>query len=50
MIRYDVIRKLPGKRLWRLYSRRTHRNLGTYPSKALALKRERQVQYFKRRG
>lgn len=44
-----VIRKVPGKRLWRLYSKVTHRNLGTYPTRAGAVRRERQVQFFKRR-
>lgn len=42
--------------LYRLYSRkldpRTHRrrNLGTFASKEGALKHEREIQYFKRRG
>ena len=50
-----VIRKI-GKGKWRLYSRSTNpktgkkRNLGTFKSKAAALKHERQVQFFKRRG
>jgi hypothetical protein len=43
-----MIRKLPGQRKWRLYSLKTGRNLGTYPSKAKAVARERQVQFFKR--
>jgi hypothetical protein len=46
---YRVIRKLPGQRKWRLYSKETHRNLGTFTSKAAALKHERAVQFFKRR-
>jgi hypothetical protein len=48
-----MIRKLkPGK--WRLYSRKVNprtgkrRNLGTFTSKAAALKHERDIQYFKR--
>jgi hypothetical protein len=48
-----MIRKLkPGK--WRLYSRKVdrktgkRRNLGTFTSKAAALKHERDIQYFKR--
>ena len=48
-----MIRKLkPGK--WRLYSRKGNpktgkrRNLGTFTSKAAALKHERDIQYFKR--
>ena len=47
-----MIRKLkPGK--WRLYSRKVNpktgkrRNLGTFTSKAAALKHERDIQYFK---
>ena len=32
---------------YRLVSKKTGRNLGTYPSKEGAMKRERQVQYFK---
>ena len=48
-----MIRKLkPGK--WRLYSRKVdpktgkRRNLGTFATKAAALKHERDIQYFKR--
>ncbi len=48
-----MIRKLsPGK--YRLYSRKTNpktgkrRNLGTFATKAAALKHEREIQYFKR--
>jgi len=50
-----VIRKLPGTRRWRLYSRRPdartghRRNLGTFRSKAAAVRHERQVEFFKRR-
>jgi len=44
----QVIRKLPGQRKWRLYSSKTHKNLGTYHSKEKALAREKQVQFFKR--
>jgi hypothetical protein len=43
-----VIRKLPGHRLWRLYSLKTGRNLGTFKTKAAAVKHERAVQFFKR--
>jgi len=43
-----MIRKVKGG--YRLVSRKTGRNLGTYRSKAGAKKRERQVQFFKRRG
>lgn len=35
---------------YRLVSKKTGRNLGTYPTKAGAKKRERQVQYFKHMG
>jgi hypothetical protein len=48
-----MIRKLkPGR--WRLYSRKVNpktgkrRNLGTFATKAAALKHERDIQYFKR--
>lgn len=44
----DMIRKIGNK--YRLVSRKTGRNLGTYPTKAGAEKRERQVQYFKHLG
>jgi hypothetical protein len=49
-----MIRKLPSGK-YRLYSRkvdpktRRRRNLGTFRSKAAALKHERAVQFFKRR-
>jgi hypothetical protein len=43
-----VIKKEKGK--WFLYSKKTHRKLGgPYDTKPEALKRERQVQYFKHR-
>jgi 5'(3')-deoxyribonucleotidase len=35
---------------YRLVSKKSGRNLGTYPTKAGAKKRERQVQYFKHKG
>jgi hypothetical protein len=50
-----MIRKLKSGK-YRLYSRKTNartgrrRNLGTFSSHAAALKHERQVQFFKRRG
>jgi hypothetical protein len=50
-----MIRKLPSGQ-YRLYSRskdpRTgkRRNLGTFPTRAAAVKHERAVQFFKRRG
>lgn len=51
-----VLRKVRDERKWRLYSRKvdakTHRRkvLGTFTSREAALKRERQIQYFKHRG
>ena len=48
-----MIRKLPSGK-YRLYSRKKNpktgkrRNLGTFDSKAAALKHEQAVQYFKR--
>ena len=50
-----MIQKLSSGK-YRLYSRKKNpktgrrRNLGTFSSRAAALKRERAVQYFKRRG
>jgi hypothetical protein len=50
-----MIRKLKSGK-YRLYSRKRnprtgkHRNLGTFPTRAAALKHERAVQFFKRRG
>ena len=49
-----MIRKLKSG-LFRLYSRKVdpktgrRRNLGTFPTRAAALKHERAVQFFKRR-
>ena len=48
-----MIRKLADGR-YRLYSRKAdprtgrRRNLGTFPTRAQALKHEREIQYFKR--
>ncbi len=44
----ETIVKVDGK--FRLVSKKTGRNLGTYDTKAGAMKRERQVQYFKHMG
>ena len=50
-----MIRKI-GPRKYRLYSIRKNpktgkrRNLGTFTSRAAALRHERQVEFFKRRG
>jgi len=41
----EIIRKKGGK--YCLFSRKNNKNLGCYPSKAGAKKREKQVQYFK---
>jgi hypothetical protein len=46
-LRESIVR-VDGK--YRLVSKRTGRNLGTYDSRAGAEKRERQVQYFKHVG
>jgi len=35
---------------YRLVSKKSGKNLGTYPTKAGALNRERQVEYFKSKG
>ncbi len=40
-----TIRKIKGG--YRLLSKTTGKNLGTYKTKAEALKRERQIQFFK---
>jgi hypothetical protein len=44
----EDIRKVKGG--YRLVSKKTGRNLGTYPTRAGAVERERQVQYFKHKG
>lgn len=50
-----MIRKLASGK-WRIYSRKIdpgtgkRRNLGTFPSRAGAVKHEREIQYFKRRA
>ena len=44
-----MIRKLAGKKQWRLYSSDLTRNLGTFPSRELARQHEREVQFFKHR-
>ena len=45
-----VIRKLSGQNKWRLTSKTSGRNLGTYPTRAGAVARERQVNFFKFRA
>jgi hypothetical protein len=44
----EDIRKVKGG--YRLVSKKSGKNLGTYPTKAGAEKREREVQYFKHKG
>lgn len=44
-----VIKKI-GERTWRLYSKTTHRNLGTYHSLKAVKNRERIVEFFKHKG
>jgi hypothetical protein len=41
----EIIRKVKGG--YRLVSKAKGKNLGTYPTKAGAEKREKQIQYFK---
>jgi hypothetical protein len=51
-----VIRKVPGKQMWALYTKkvnpltRRRKRLGTFGSRADALRREREIQFFKRAG
>jgi hypothetical protein len=50
-----MIRKLPSGK-YRLYSRKKNpktgkrRNLGTFQTRAAAVKHEQEIQFFKRRG
>jgi len=41
-----VLKKEKGK--WMLYSRKTHRRLGIFKTKKEALRRERQIAFFKK--
>ncbi|MDP3733767.1 MAG: hypothetical protein Q8R37_00930 [Nanoarchaeota archaeon] len=43
-----VIRKIPHKQVWTLKSKKTGKLLGKFRSKKAAMKRERQIQFFKR--
>lgn len=43
-----VIRKLPNKNVFILKSKKTGRELGRFKSRESAIKRERQIEYFKR--
>ena len=42
-----TIRKVAGTTKYRVYSTTSHRNLGTYRTKAGAMQRETQVNFFK---
>lgn len=42
----EIIKKI-GPKKWRLYSKKSKKNLGTFNSLAAAKKHEREVQYFK---
>lgn len=42
-----TIRRIAGGK-FRVYARKSGRNMGTYRSRAGALERERQIEYFKR--
>jgi hypothetical protein len=44
-----MIRSIGGGK-YRIYSIKTGKNLGTFNSKAAALKHEREIQYFKHKG
>jgi|TARA_R100000455_G_C6272473_1_gene129288 hypothetical protein len=44
-----MIRKMPNKNEWKLYSKKG-KVLGTFKSRKKAVERERQIQYFKRKG
>jgi hypothetical protein len=45
-----TIRKLPNQQKWRLYSKASHKNLGTFGTRAAAVVHEQQVQFFKKRS
>jgi len=42
-----MIRKMPNKNVWKLYSKDGSKVLGTFKSRKKAVDRERQIQYFK---
>jgi len=44
-----MIRKI-GPRTYRLYSLKTHKNLGTFHSRKAAVKHERDIQFFKHKA
>lgn len=44
-----MIRKLPQQNLWRIYSKDSHKNLGTFQSLIKAQKHEQEINFFKHR-
>lgn len=46
--RSTMIRKIRGKKLWKVTSEKTGRSFGTYTSKGLAEYRLAQIEYFKK--
>ena len=42
-----MIRKIRNKKLWKVESKKTHKNMGIYKSKQKAKERLRQIEYFK---
>jgi hypothetical protein len=42
-----MIRKLPNQNKWRIYSKKTGKNLGTFPSRKKAENHEADINYFK---
>ena len=45
-----MIKKFPSQRKFGLYSIKTHKRLGVFPSRIKAEKREQEIQYFKHKG
>jgi hypothetical protein len=45
-----MIKKVYGKKLWKVVSENTGRSFGTYKSPEKAKKRLKQVEFFKHRG
>lgn len=44
-----MIRKFPGQNKWGIYSIKTGKRLGVYPSKKKAKIRLKEIEYFKHR-
>jgi hypothetical protein len=44
-----MIRKLPNQNKWKVYSEKTKRNMGVYPSLKQAKKRLQNIEFFKHR-